>query len=58
MNDVMYADVICLMAPSLAALQELFNIIIIHNERELFDLNARVEARGTIVPTAANIART
>ena len=29
-----------------------FNIIITHSERALFNLNARVEARGTIVPKA------
>ena len=28
------------------------NIIITHRERALFNLNARVEARGTIVPKA------
>ena len=28
------------------------NIIITHSERALFNLNARVEARGTIVPKA------
>ena len=28
------------------------NIIITHSERALFNLNARVEARGTIVPEA------
>ena len=29
-----------------------FNIIITHSERALFNLNACVEARGTIVPKA------
>ena len=29
------------------------NIIITHSETALFNLNARVEARGTIVPKAA-----
>ena len=29
-----------------------YNIIITHGERALFNLNARVEARGTIVPKA------
>ena len=28
------------------------NIIITHSERALFNLNVRVEARGTIVPKA------
>ena len=32
--------------------QYIFNIIITHSERALFNLNARVEARGTIVPKA------
>ena len=32
--------------------QYIFNIIITHSERALFNLNDRVEARGTIVPKA------
>ena len=31
---------------------EVYNIIITHSERALFNLNARLEARGTILPKA------
>ena len=37
------------------SLSYVVNIIITHSERALFDLNARVEAQGGIVPEAVGI---
>ena len=33
----------------------MINIIITHSERALFDLHARVEARGKVVPKSENL---
>ena len=46
------SSTIALRGTCLQAISMIINIIITHSERALFNLNARVEARGTIVPKA------
>ena len=54
-------DILCinmtlaLMIGMIPLVSYVVNIIITHSERALFDLNARVEAQGGIVPEAVGI---
>ena len=55
--DVCFLAILCtyhIVISELKRLAKFYTVIIIitHSERALFNLNARVEARGTIVPKA------